>query len=122
MNQYARLARRYFQQRLPRQASSMTSLNYQQLGETIAQQIDELALTLEGADDPTETHLQKVGRLTAARRRAAETVLQAWIYDHPAETEVVEAETAADTNPEMDAIWQSAADLRALLDQDDDPN
>lgn len=77
MNQYGAMAQRHWERWLPQRFQSIPNPTefFTDLGEQVWSQIDDLALQLAGNDQPDETYLAKVGRLTNARQRAEEIVL-----------------------------------------------
>jgi hypothetical protein len=77
MNQYAAMAERHWRRWLPSRVAAMDdpSSFFSDLGEEVAEQIEELTADLAGDDPPGETYMEKVGRLNMARLRAEENVL-----------------------------------------------
>jgi len=77
MNKYGRQAQRHWQQHLPSQYAQIPDPEtfFSQMGETIAQQIEELAELIAGPDRPGETFLDKMGRLNMANSEATMQVL-----------------------------------------------
>lgn len=78
MNQYGAQARRYWQENLPRQYAQISDPErfFDQMGEQMAQQIDELIHQIAGPDQPGEGYLAKVGRLQMARVEAETEVMR----------------------------------------------
>jgi hypothetical protein len=76
MNQYGWRAQRYWQEYLPERFAQIDNPEefFTDLGEQMAQQVDELAFALAGPDLPGEGYLEKVGRLNMARLSAEEQV------------------------------------------------
>lgn len=89
VNQYAAMAEKHYQQFLPDQYQQLSPEFFTSLGEQIEDQIDELAATLAGEDQPDEMYLDKVGRLNAARQMARERVLAQMLPDPEAELETI---------------------------------
>jgi hypothetical protein len=91
MNQYGAMAERHWRRWLPRRVAAMDdpSSFFSDLGEEVAEQIEDLLVELAGDDPPGETYLQKVGRLNMARLRAEELVLAETVL-LPPETETEE--------------------------------
>ena len=87
LNYYGELVRRQWEGCLPEiyQQIRDPSNFFAVLGEVIAQRIDEYADDLAGDDLPGEGYLAKVARLTAARDRAQERVLGAYLLLPPNE-------------------------------------
>ncbi len=77
MNQYAAMAERHWRRWLPSRVAAMDDPDsfFSDLGEEVAERIEELTDELAGDDPPNETYLDKVGRLNMARLRAEELVL-----------------------------------------------
>lgn len=106
VNQYARIARSYYTEHLPTRAATMTDQDFAQIGETMANEIVDLASQLEGPDQPGETYLAKVGRLNQARMQATEIVLHNWLSETEPGTEDEEADT------ELADLWETVRRLR----------
>jgi hypothetical protein len=77
MNQYAAMAERHWRRWLPSRVAAMDDPSnfFSDLGEEVAERIEDLTAELAGDDPPGETYLDKVGRLNMARLRAEEMVL-----------------------------------------------
>jgi hypothetical protein len=78
MNQYAAMAERHWRRWLPSRVAAMDdpSSFFSNLGEEVADQIEELTADLAGDDPPGGMYMDKVGRLNMARVRAEEIVLR----------------------------------------------
>ena len=78
MNQYAAQARRHWQTHLPQRYRQLEDPDtfFTDLGEAIAQQIQDTARTIAGPDPDQETYLDKVGRLNMARLSAEDQVMR----------------------------------------------
>ncbi len=78
MNQYGAQARRHWQTHLPNRYRQIPDPEtyFTNLGEEIAQQIQDVARTMAGPDPANETYLDKVGRLNMARLSAEDQVLR----------------------------------------------
>ncbi|MEJ3743141.1 hypothetical protein WEI85_07630 [Actinomycetes bacterium KLBMP 9797] len=78
MNQYGAQARRHWQTHLPRRYAQIEDPEtyFTDLGEQIAQQIQDKARAIAGPDPEQETYLDKVGRLNMARLTAESDVLR----------------------------------------------
>lgn len=78
MNRYGRRALRHWQQHLPTQYAQITDPQkfFATMGETLAEQIEDLAEDLAGPDRPGEGYLAKLGRLNMARTNAEDQVLR----------------------------------------------
>ena len=77
MNQYAVMAERHWRRWLPSRVAEMPDPDsfFSDLGQEVAERIEDLTDELAGDDPPGETYLDKVGRLNMARLRAEELVL-----------------------------------------------
>jgi hypothetical protein len=113
MNKYATLAMSHWKRTDPARYATIADPQtfFRELGEQAETQIQQLAATLAGPDQPGEEYLQKVGRLNMARLQAEEAIL----------TELVlisgpEQETPAD--PTTAWVTQTMRDLQPI-DEDD---
>jgi hypothetical protein len=79
MNRYGDTARSYWAQWLPEQYAQIADPEtfFAALSEYAALMIDELADEAAGDDPPGEGYLDKVARLTAARRQAEQVIMAA---------------------------------------------
>ncbi len=77
MNQYATMAERHWRRWLPSRVAALKdpASFYSDLGQDVAERIEDLTADLAGDDPPGETYMEKVGRLNMARLRAEEMVL-----------------------------------------------
>jgi hypothetical protein len=77
MNQYAAMAERHWRRWLPSRVAAMPdpASFFSELGDEVAERIEDLTADLAGDDPPGETFMEKVGRLNMARLRAEEVVL-----------------------------------------------
>jgi hypothetical protein len=78
MNQYGRQALRHWKQNLPQRYAQIPDpdLFFSDLGEQMAQQVEQLSDAIAGLDPPGEGYLSKVGRLNQARLAAEEQVVR----------------------------------------------
>jgi hypothetical protein len=78
MNQYAAQARRHWQTHLPERYRQIEDPDkyFTEMGEQIAQQIQDTARAIAGPDPEQETYLAKVGRLNMARLTAEDQTLR----------------------------------------------
>src|SRR4051794_38917151 len=78
MNPYGAQARSHWQTHLPERFAQIEDPEtfFNDLGEQIEQQINELVPTLAGPDQPQERYLDKAGRLNMARLNAESQVLR----------------------------------------------
>lgn len=81
---------------------------FQALGEEAATSVAELTLRLAGADVPTETYLQKAGRLKAARLQAEEIIRRDLLMPAP---ELVEDIDEGDLMGPYEQVVAAAQDL-----------
>jgi hypothetical protein len=72
MNQYGRRAQRYWQQNLPRQYAQIPNPEafFGELGQTLAQRIDELAEETESSAPSTQDYMGNLGRMNMVRQEA----------------------------------------------------
>jgi hypothetical protein len=86
MNRYGAMMQRHWQRWLPEPYAAISDQGtfFAVLGDLVAQQVDELADDLAGDDRPGEGYLAKVGRLSAARRQAEESILPELVLLAPA--------------------------------------
>jgi hypothetical protein len=94
MNKYGTLARDHWSRVAPIRYAALPSPEefFQDLGEQVLSQVDDLSRQIAGADPVGETYLEKVGRLTMAKRQAEEIVLAdlVWIEGEMSEDEARE--------------------------------
>lgn len=85
MNKYGQLALSHWQATAPSRVAELNDPTafFQEMGLEMQAQVTNLASMLAGRDRQGETFLQKVARLTAARKQAEEVVMSqmAWISD-----------------------------------------
>ncbi len=85
MNKYGRMALSHWQATAPNRVAELSDPTafFEALGLEMQEQVTNLASMLAGSDVRGETFLQKVARLTAARKQAEEVVMSqlAWITD-----------------------------------------
>lgn len=104
MNEYARLLQKFDREHRPSRASSRSAAEYAADGETIAAEIADLAVQLEGPDREGETPQEKVGRLTRARLQATETVLHQWLGEISELAVEDQVSEMADLHTDLDRI------------------
>ena len=82
---YAALARKHWEQHAPTRLRALENPEefFTNLGMEVEQHVSQAALILAGADRTRETYLEKVARLSTARRIAEEVVMaqMVWIVD-----------------------------------------
>ena len=85
MNKYGKMARTHWEATAPSRVAELSNPEsfFESMGLEIQAQVTNLAPMLAGSDRQGETFLQKVARLTAARRQAEEVVMSqlAWITE-----------------------------------------
>lgn len=123
---YTATARRYWTRYRPVAASQLPDPEafFHQLGAQIATAVAALSWQMQGPDWPGETHLEKIGRLNAAKMQAEEQVLAELLYSAPPELSPAEElqELLADLpSSEMisDELTQIDLDAEAQADLDE---
>lgn len=78
MDTYGAAAQKHWKRWLPQRYSQIDHPEtfFSELGEEIAERVDELSDAMAGEDPPGEDYLQKVGRLNMARLNAEAQALQ----------------------------------------------
>ena len=113
MNSYGRRAQRHWKNTDPDRYEAIEDPEtfFGQLGEQADLQVQEMAASLAGPDQPGEEYQQKVGRLNMARLQAEEVVLTdlVWICG-PDETE----------EPASDWVTQTMREMHQALNEEDD--
>lgn len=96
MNQYGKHAQRYLQEYMPERYAEIESPTafFANLGEEMAQRVDELSMAIAGADPPVESYLEKVRRLNQARMAAEEEVMREMLPSSEHEDESHEGQPA----------------------------
>ena len=125
MNRYATTARDYFRDYLPTRYSQIENPDefFQDLGQQIQDQITDLTPELAGPDPAGEDYLEKVGRLKAAKDRAAEMVMTEMVYSQRPENEQEDLpEETAQYYGDLHQTLQDIHDLTsAALTEPSDP-
>ena len=106
MNQYGAQLQEQWELLDPAQAQAMGEEYFARMGQMAQAQIDDLTLRLAGPDLPDETYLEKVGRISNAKMRAAETVMS----DMPRPVDQSEWEHRFE-------IWQAGHPIRELVEE-----
>ncbi|MGI8412391.1 MAG: TnpV protein [Solirubrobacteraceae bacterium] len=116
MNKYAQLAQRHWQRTDPDRYAQIEDPRafFTALGERAETEIQAMADSLAGMDQPGETYLEKVGRLNMARLRAEEAILSELVWI-PAPEEIEEPANDWVTQT-MREIHQADPDNEAPLD------
>lgn len=78
MNQYGRQAQQHWQRHLPSQYATISDPEtfFSQMGETIAQQIEDLTEQLAGPDPAGEQYMAKLRRLNLSKQEATIEVMR----------------------------------------------
>lgn len=82
MNRYGKLAMRTWQQGAPRRVAAIEDPTqfFTQLGEQVADQVEQIVLALEADLDPGLAYLDRVGQMNAIRAQAEEVALADLVY------------------------------------------
>jgi hypothetical protein len=104
MNQYGLIARDHWIKVAPARYAALPNPEeyFEDLGEQVQGQVDDLSQTIAGPDPAGEAYLEKVGRLTMAKRQAEEIVLADLVWVTPELSAGEEREEWEATRP-MDA-------------------
>jgi hypothetical protein len=124
MNRYGATAQKYFRDFLPDRYSQIEDPEefFQDLGQQIQDQITDLTPELAGEDPKGEGFLEKVGRLKAAEKLAAERVMAEMVYSQVPENETEDLpEETANYYGDLHQTLQDIHDLTnsALTDPND---
>jgi hypothetical protein len=78
MNQYGIQARSHWERHLPRRFQALEDPEkfFTQLGEEVSQRVEELQQAMSGEVPPTETYMERLGRLNMIRQNAESQALQ----------------------------------------------
>jgi len=114
MNSYGRRAQSHWKITDPDRYEAIRDPEtfFGQLGEQAELQVQEMAASLAGPDQPGEEYLQKVGRLNMARLQAEEVVLTDLVWISPPQQ--------AD-EPATDWFTQTMREMHQALNEEDDP-
>ena len=95
MNRYGAQTMRYWQENLPRQYATISDPEafFEEMGEQIAEEVDELTWQVAGPGQPGEGYLGKVGRLQMARLEAETEVLRQTLPQPEQDDEAEQAAT-----------------------------
>jgi len=119
-NRYSEIAKQHWTRTDPARVKAIADPEafFGQLGEQVESQVQELAQTLAGPDQPGEEYLQKVGRLNMARLQAEEVVMRdlVWISGPPEEEEEEEEPATDWVTQTMRAIHEADPDNEPPLD------
>ncbi|TFB56349.1 hypothetical protein [Cryobacterium tagatosivorans] len=117
MNQYGLLARDHWIKVAPSRYAALPNPGeyFEGLGEQVQSQVDNLSQRIAGSDLAGETYLEKVGRLTMAKRQAEEIVLADLVWITPELSADEAREEWGSVQPPVEAL----ADW-AFLMQDED--
>jgi hypothetical protein len=117
MNQYGLIARDHWMKVAPARYAALPNPEeyFEDLGGQVQGQVDDLSQTIAGPDPAGEAYLEKVGRLTMAKRQAEEIVLADLVWITP-ELSVDEArEEWESVQPPVEAL----ADWTFLMQDED---
>ncbi|WP_174844365.1 hypothetical protein [Cryobacterium sp. Hh7] len=117
MNKYGAQARDHWVKVAPSRYAELPNpeVFFEILGEQVQGQVDDLSITIAGPDLAGESYLEKVGRLTMAKRQAEEIVLADLVWITPEFSADEEREEWASVQPSVEVL----ADW-AFLMQDED--
>ena len=88
MNQYGTLAKKHWEKYLPKRFAQLADPDsfFSDLGDQIAERVQDLTEALAGKDPVDESYLDKLGRLNMARRDAEADVLREMALLEPEST------------------------------------
>ena len=111
MNKYGLIAQDHWKTAAPNRYADLPNPEqyFEELGEQMLSQVDGLSVQLAGPDPAGETYLEKVGRLTMAKRQAEEIVLADLVWITPELSADEEREEWEATRP-MDSSLARWAD------------
>ena len=107
MNKYALIAEDHWKKAAPSRYADLPNPEqyFEELGEQVLSQVDDLSQTIAGPDPAGETYLEKVGRLTMAQKQAEEIVLADLVW-------IKKPEPSADEAREE---WESTRPIDSAL-------
>jgi len=117
-NRFATLALNYWTTNLPTRYVQLEDPKqyFDDLGEQIQAQVDQMAMTIAGSDPEGEQYLEKVARLTTATKTAEETVLADLLYAETPESQEDREEWEAN-QPDAFALMDARLKVEELRDQ-----
>lgn len=122
MNKYGLIAQEHWKTYAPSRYATLTDpeTHFQTLGESAANQIDQIAVTLERQLDPNLPYLERVGQMNAIRLQAEETVLGDLVYSVESEQSslTAELEQMIGDLPTPDAIQATIDRIREDADDE----
>lgn len=117
MSDYAAIAKTNWKRLTPSQYEALENPEafFQNLADQAEEQINQLQLSLQGQDSPSEDFLAKWGRLNAAKQQAEEIVISE-VLTPPRDQWETDLETEEDESP--DPTWTAINQRIAQLDQE----
>jgi hypothetical protein len=119
MSDYAAIAKTNWMRLAPSQYEALENPEafFQNLASHAEDQIDQLQLSLEGQDSPSEDFLAKWGRLNAAKQQAEEIVISEVLTPPKDQWETDPQDESETPDPMWTAINQRIAQLEQEADQ-----
>lgn len=119
MSDYAAIAKTNWMRLAPSQYESLENPEafFQNLASQAEDQIDQLQLSLEGQDSPSEDFLAKWGRLNAAKQQAEEIVISEVLTPPKDQWETDPQDESERPDPMWSQINQRIAQLEQEADQ-----
>lgn len=136
MNKYGLTAQEHWKNHAPSRYASLENPEqfFEELGESVATQVDATASTLERQLPPDLPYLERVGQMNAIRRQAEETAMTDLVYSVETEPSTLQDElermlgdlpTATSIRTTIDRVWEDAENAmetgdssRVLLTED----
>lgn len=114
MNSYGRRAQSHWKKTDPDRYNTIEDPEtfFRELGEQVELQVQEMAASLAGPDQPGEEYQQKVGRLNMARLQAEEVVLTDLVWISPPQQE---------EEPATDWVTLTMREMHQALNEEDEP-
>ena len=113
MNKYALMAQDHWKTVAPSRYANLPNpeQHFEELGEQVLSQVDDLSQTITGPDPAGETYLEKVGRLTMAQKQAEEIVLADLVWIKTPELSADEARDEWESTRPMDSALARWAEI-----------
>lgn len=124
MNRYGILAREHWTTYAPSRVNQLENPDefFTALGEQVAERISTLSREIEAQSPAEPDYLHQVGRLTAIRKQAEETVLTELVWLTPDQVEYDEAEAASQELGELPRREDVEQAIRELQENQADPD
>lgn len=124
MNRYGMLAREHWTTHAPSRVNQLPDPDqfFTELGEQITERISTLAREIEAQSPAEPDYLDQVGRLTAIRKQAEETVLTELVWLTPDQVEYDEAEAASQELAELPNRAELEQRIQYLQEDQSDPD